>query len=89
MGVAYFNPNAYLADKSSDGTKVVHPKNMTAIDFAGHNGANEVNGTYELAKQNRSPWFYPPLLDDDGLLSIRTCDETKNLLVYAPAASGD
>ena len=60
---------------------------MTAIDFAGHNGQDEVTGTYTLGTQGT--WFYQPLLDDDGLLSIQNCDETQNLLVYAPAASGN
>ena len=80
MGVAHFNPNAYLAQKEKDGSKEAYP-GMTAIDFAGHNDPEYKLG-YETA-----PWFYPSLLDDDGLLSIVNCDETKNLLVYAPAAS--
>ncbi|MBR4533666.1 MAG: hypothetical protein IKO85_03875 [Bacteroidaceae bacterium] len=61
----------------------VHHPGMTAIDFAGHNGTNEINGTYGLGDQ--AGLFYPPLLDDDGLTSIQNCDETQNLLVYAPA----
>ena len=92
MGTAYFNPKAYLAIKSADGTKEVYPKMMTAIDFAGHNGANEANGTYGLGAITASSGaaagttqFYPPLLDDDGLTGITNCDVTKNLLVYAPA----
>ena len=109
MGVAHFNPTAYLAqqEKLTDAQiaaneeyvanhqedKVVTPREaypgMTAIDFAGHNGANEANGSYGLgltAASGTIPQaFYPPLLDDDGLLSIRNCDETPNLLVYAPA----
>ena len=80
MGVAYFNPEAYLAQKSKDGSKEAYP-GMTAIDFAGHNDPEYKLG-YETA-----PWFYPSLLDDDGLLSIVNCDETSNLLVYAPAES--
>ena len=92
MGVAHFNPIVYLAQKSADGTKTAYP-GMTAIDFAGHNGANVVNGTYaqgQTAATGGIPaLFYPPLLDDDGLISITNCDETENLLVYAPAASGD
>jgi len=86
MGVAYFNPTAYLAQKSSDGTKEAYP-GMTAIDFAGHNKQDEVTGTYVLGTQGG--WFYQPLLDDDGLTSIQNCDETQNLLVYAPAATGE
>ncbi len=99
MGVAYFNPEAYLAQKekltaeqiaankeavdAGQPENVVNPREaypgMTAIDFAGHNDPEYALG-YTTA-----PWFYPSLLDDDGLLSIVNCDETKNLLVYAPA----
>ena len=81
MGVAHFNPNAYLAQKSNDGTKVVYP-NMTAIDFNGHNDLN-----YQLGMNDVK--FYAPLLDDDGLTGIRNCDETQNLLVYAPSAAAN
>ena len=88
MGVAHFNPQAYLAAKSSDGTKVAYP-NMTAIDFAGHGDTHDestkADKHYGLATVGGS--FYPPLLDDGGLLSINSIDETKNLLVYAPAAT--
>jgi len=86
MGVAHFNPAAYLAQNSSDGTKEAYP-GMTAIDFAGHYGAYPAYGAYN--KGNEGGLFYTPLLDDDGLTSIQNCDETQNLLVYAPAASGD
>ena len=92
MDVAHFNPNAYLAQKSSDGLHTAYP-GMTAIDFAGHQGANEVNGTYGLgltaAAGSVPQCFYPPLLDDDGLQSIVNQDETDNLLVYAPAAASE
>ena len=87
MGAAYFNPNAYLAIKSADGKKTVYPKMMTAIDFAGHNASNEVTGSYGLGSVNAQ--FYPPLLDDDGLTAITNCNVTKNLLVYAPAATAE
>ena len=95
MGVTHFNPNVYLAAKEKltdqqieDGVtpRDAYP-NMTAIDFAGHNGTNEITGTYGLGTVNNL--FYPPLLDDDGLLSITNCDETKNLLVYAPAETSE
>ena len=85
MSVVHFNPNAYLAQESADGTQEVYP-HMTAIDFAGHNdvhGDDETKRDYEMG--DGSSGFYPPLLDDDGLLSIRNCDETRNLLVYAPS----
>ena len=85
MGVAHFNPAAYLAQNSFDGTKEAYP-GMTAIDFNGHQEGHATSA-YKLGLQDG--WFYSPLLDDDGLTSIRNCDETQNLLVYTPAASGD
>ncbi len=90
MYVAHFNPHAYLAAMSKDGTKEAHP-NMTAIDFADHKfGSYDTYKTYGLGTVNGTDdglpdMFYPPLLDDDGLLSIVNIDETQNLLVYAPA----
>ncbi len=87
LDVAHFNPHAYLAAKSKDGLKDAHP-NMTAIDFAGHYERKLENGNYRLGS-NEEGLFYTPLLDDDGLLSIVNIDETQNLLVYAPASSGD
>ena len=59
---------------------------MTAIDFKGHYGANEAYGAYGLGLNAQTGQFYAPLLDDDGLLSIQNCDETQNLVAYAPAA---
>ena len=88
MGTYYFNPDAYLAYQSADGTVTVTEKPMTAIDFKGHYyGANEVYGTYGLG--NEKGLFYTPLLDDDGLTGIMNCDETQNLLVYAPSAEAN
>ena len=95
MGVAYFNPNAYLAQAHKDAPAVRINEPMTAIDFAGHYyEPNKAYGAYGLGTVTSGlpagkSAFYPPLLDDDGLTSIRNCDETLNLLVYAPAASGD
>ena len=90
MGMAHFNPQAYLAQKEKDGSKAAYP-NMTAIDFKGHydgnNGAYAAYGTYGLG--NETGLFYTPLLDDDGLLSIQNCDETQNIVVYAPAADAN
>ena len=85
MGVAHFNPDAYLAAKSADGTEVAYPR-MTAIDFAGHEEGFAATA-FQLGTQ--STGFYPPMLDDDGLLSIVNEDETQNLLVYAPAATAE
>ena len=85
MNVAHFNPSvnlvAYSKPKNAN-DKDLHPAypNMTAIDFAGHNDAAWAIGTVP-----ETNLFYPPLLDDGGLISITNRDETPNLLVYAPA----
>ena len=85
MGVAHFNPQAYLAQtKKNDPATKAYP-NMTAIDFKGHYGANEAYGAYGLGWNTLTGQFYAPLLDDDGLTGIVNCDETQNLLAYAPA----
>ena len=85
MGVAHFNPVAVLAANSNPeaGTPVkeAYP-GMTAIDFAGHQDKD-----YELGLKDG--FFYSPLLDDDGLYSIENVGETRNLLVYAPAATAN
>ena len=88
MGVAHFNPKAYLAQTQKDTpAKVAYP-GMTAIDFKGHyTGIYADYGTYGLG--NATGQFYTPLLDDDGLLGISNCDETLNLLVYAPASDAN
>ena len=87
MGVAHFNPVVNLAayskptsETSNDG-KEAYP-GMTAIDFAGHNDGDHMAGL-------SGNWFYPPLLDDDGIESFANHDETRNLLVYAPADPGE
>jgi hypothetical protein len=95
MRVVHFNPNVYLAQrkitqkngkaKPEYADSLAYP-GMTAIDFAGHYEAYTAYGTYGLG--DATGLFYTPVLDDDGLLSIQNCDETRNLLVYAPAASG-
>ena len=87
MGVAHFNPQAYLAQTKKDVPTTLAYPNMTAIDFAGHNDmhdeATEAKKPYELGMNAGK--FYAPLLDDGGLRGIVNCDETKNLLAYAPA----
>ena len=82
MGMAHFNPHAYLAQTQKNVPETKAYPNMTAIDFNGHNDLS-----YQLGMNDGK--FYTPLLDDDGLLSIQNCDETQNLMVYAPAGSGD
>jgi hypothetical protein len=84
MDVAHFNPAvnlvAYSKPKNANDTELTpaYP-NMTAIDFAGH-----YDGDYKQGLNGK--FFYQPLLDDGGLISITNRDETPNLLVYAPSA---
>ena len=94
LDAVHFNPNVYLAQKEKltdeqieDGViaRDVYP-GMTAIDFAGHEEGHTADA-YKMGQNG--VWFYPPLLDDDGLQSIVNKDETQNLLVYAPAASSN
>ena len=91
MGVTHFNPWANLAAYSAPKTvtdnnlKPAYP-NMTAVDFAGHNDDTWSLGSVSEGFAEGSPAFYPPLLDDDGLIGVANRDETSNLLVYAPAA---
>ena len=94
MGAAHFNPDVYLAQYekltaeqiAASATPCEAYPGLTAIDFADHRfGVDDNYKTYE--KGLNHGWFYQPLLDDDGLLSIINCDETRNLLVYAPAES--
>ena len=102
MGVAHFNPHVYLAQQEKLTDEQIeyneaHPENattprdaypnMTAIDFKGHYEAHEAYGAYH--KGNEGGLFYTPILDDDGLLSIQNCDETQNIVVYAPAADAN
>ena len=83
MDVAHFNPSvnlvAYSKPKNANDNDLypAYP-NMTAIDFAGHNDTE-----YNLGLNGQ--WFYQPLLDEGGLISITNRDETPNLLVYTPS----
>ena len=85
MSVAHFNPSlnlvAYSKPKNANDTnlKPAYP-GMTAIDFKGHQDKSAAMGTHA----ENSKWFYTPLLDCDGLLSVVNRNETQNLLVYAP-----
>ena len=86
MGVAHFNPQAYLAQTRKNVPATLAYPQMTAIDFKGYNDVYEADGAhkaYELGLNAGK--FYAPLLDDDGLTGIVNCDETQNLLAYAPA----
>ena len=88
MSFIHFNPQVYLAQKSKDGSKEAYP-NLTAIDFAGHYDTHTPEGpkAYELGLNAGK--FYAPLLDDGGLTGITNYDETRNLLVYAPAETAE
>ena len=97
MDVAHFNPSvnlvAYSKPKNANDKNLspAYP-NMTAIDFAGHNDYIDTNwtiGRVSGGSADEVDKFYLPLLDDDGLQSITNRDETNNLLVYAPASSGE
>ena len=84
MGVAHFNADAYVVAYTKPTTVAdtdLHPAypGMTAIDFYGHN-----DNTWALG--SASNHFYPPLLDDDGLVGINTTGQTQNLLVYEPSS---
>ena len=84
MGVAHFNADAYVVATTKPTTVTdtdLHPAypGMTAIDFHGHN-----DNTWALGSESNH--FYPPLLDDDGLIGINTTGQTQNLLVYEPSS---
>ena len=84
MGVAHFNADAYVVAYTKPTTVAdtdLHPvyPGMTAIDFYGH-------GDNTWALGSASNHFYPPLLDDDGLVGINTAGQTQNLLVYEPSS---
>jgi hypothetical protein len=93
MKVAYFNPSAlFVQARKDDDTWTLH-KDMTAIDLTGGNGDRAAGYQEELVAS--TPYdhisggvFYPPLLDDDGLLSFRNVDLTRNLLAYTFAPGG-
>ena len=97
MGVAHFNPAAIFAQtKKNDATLIAH-KNMTAIDFTGGNGDlasgyqrswNDAVTPSSTVPGGLPERFYPPLLDDDGLFSIKNIDLTRNLLVYTGTTGG-
>ena len=89
MDVAHFNPQAYLAQTKKDDPATKAYPGMTAIDFKGHKDLIWALGTVSGGLPAGGNAFYPPLLDDDGLLSITNCDETQNLLAYAPAADAN
>ena len=94
MSVAHFNPNAVFAQTKKGDPNTLAYKNMTAIDFTDYWFGNEVYKSYENYKSydkgtNAGGWFYPPLLDDDGLTDFLNVDLTQNLLVYTADAGAN
>jgi hypothetical protein len=86
MGVAHFNPYAVFAKNKYNDASVLAYKDMTAIDFTGHNDTDYAyaKGWQQWSKTSQTPQatqkstaayaFYPPLLDDDGLSDLRLSD---------------
>ena len=95
MSVAHFNPAAMFAKTQKDDASVFAYKDMTAIDFTGYNDVTypydkgwkqwSKTSQAEDGKSTEAYAFYPPLLDDGGLISFTNIDLTKNLLVYTDA----
>jgi hypothetical protein len=81
MSVAHFNPYAVFAQTKKGDANTIAYKNMTAIDFTGHNDPG-------YAKGMDGNFFYTPLLDDDGLSEFQNIDLTQNLLVYTSPSGG-
>lgn len=93
MGTFHYNKSAIIAayaKRASDIDPIEHEAylGMTAVDFAGHNDFLLGENRYYLGKFSDRE-FYPPLLDDDGLLSIANDGVTNNLLVYAPSQTAN
>ena len=80
MSVAHFNTDAVLAANNADGTIDAYP-GMTAIDFTGYNDSKGQKTDYKQGLQ--SDKYYAPLLDFEGLTSLRTDGQTRNMLAYA------
>jgi len=81
MKMAHFNPYAVFAQTKKGDADVVAYKEMTAIDFTGHNDA-DVDNAYQYGWDDEHEHFFHPLLDDGGLTSFQNVDLTRNLLVY-------
>ena len=85
MEMVHFNPYAVFAQTKKDDADVIAYKNMTAIDFTGHQDYGYTQGLYTVPANQPNAgksYFYPPLLDDDGLSEFKNVDLTKNLVVY-------
>ena len=82
MDVAHFNAYAVFAQTKKDDPATIAYKDMTAIDFTGHNDKTWAKGSVSDGFPAGKPAFYPPLLDDDGITGFRNVDLTRNLLAY-------
>ena len=93
MGTYHYNKSAIIAayaKRANDLDPIEHEAypGMTAVDFAGHHDFLLGEERYHLGQLSDRE-FYPPLLDDDGLLSIANDGVTSNLLVYAPSQTAN
>ena len=96
---AHFNPWAYIVAHSKsyglegEVLQDVYP-NITAVDFHGHDDLRSPSNNFSQgwtlpvsqAEGSAPSLFYPPLLDDGGLVGIARDGQTPNMLVYAPSA---
>ncbi len=103
MQVAHYNPRAVFAQTKKNDPTVEAYKYMTAIDFTGYQDNGDNNYVKGLAYRSETAWsgtkpdgvsepltgFFPPLLDNDGLLSLTNIDLTQNWLVYTPKATNN
>ena len=90
----HYNPQCIMAaypKRNSDLDPIEHGAypNMTAVDFAGHSDKVEDVVQYHQNWSGDNKYFFEPLLDDDGLLSISNNGETHNLLIYAPSEAAN
>ena len=91
MSSIYFNTDAVLA--ATEKNNVDHKANpgLTAVDFTGYNDVTGSDTDYKYGKQtvNGVSKFYAPLLDFDGLTSVRNDGQTKNQLIYVKESDTD
>lgn len=87
MSSIHFNPDVNLTAYTKDKSREAYPY-LTAVDMAGHNDI-DISNAYRQGTDAATGRFYAPLLDlginNDGITGIINRDETRNLLVYAPA----
>ena len=98
MDVAHFNSAAVFAQSKKDDATTIAYKDMTAIDFTGYNDLDLAQSLVTVTVGSSSVpagsavkknFFFPPLLDDDGLVSFQNIDLTSNLLAYSHKPAED